>query len=633
MVSAIAFGFAAAQFRTDNVAAPVLQKRLNYADVEGVVVELELRDRRYRLTLSNLEIAGLGATETPARIRITLAKKFLGSATVGDRIRLRARLLPPPEPMIAGGFDFSRFAFFKRLGAVGFALGRPRLVEQVHTNGYGDRLSIWIAGARQLLGQRIRDAVGDGNAGIAVALMTGDRSGIDLRTWEQLRNSGLAHLMAISGLHMGLIAGWLFFFVRLLLVLPRRVALKRPIKKWAAIVAFLGAFIYLVITGATVPTQRAFVMIAIVLLAIIFDRAPVSMRLVAVAAMVVLLAAPESLLSASFQMSFAAVVALIAIYEAVAPRLGIWRRGAPWWRRGLLYLAGVALTTLVASSATAPFALYLFNQIALLGIAANLIAVPVMAFLVMPSALIAYLMIPFGLEWLPLMIMDLAIDVVMAAAEMVASRPYAVFRYPTPPTIFLVLIVLGGLWLCLWHGRWRYLGMLAIAVGIGSAGAARVPDIFAESSGKLVAVRDPDGGLRLSSNRRSTRVAREWYRKAGLRVPTAGQHRQLRCDTIGCTANVKGRLLVYLFDGQGFEEDCPIADIIVSAIPVRGNCIGPKIVIGRFDLWREGAHAIYLDGEAFRSEAASETRGQRPWVRLRGRRNRSGRSNSAASGR
>ena len=338
-----------------------------------------------------------------------------------------------------------------------------------------------------------------------------------------MRNSGLAHLLAISGLHIGLVASILFVAVRGLLALVEPLALRHPIKKWAASVALAGAFGYLLLTGATVPTQRAFLMVALVLVAVLTDRSAFSMRTVALAAMAILVLRPESLLSVSFQMSFAAVVALIATYETLGARFAGWRRSAAWPRRVLLYLLGVGLTTVVASLATMPFAAYHFNQVAHYGLAANLLAVPLTALWIMPWGVATYVLLPFGLEALALAPMGWGIEAVVGIAETVAAWSGSISRLVAPAPAALALVSLGGLWLCLWVGRWRLWGVAAICDGLLIGLAARPPDILIDGRGDVAEVRDGAGGLRLSSARANGFRTETWLRRLSVpaRWPTA----------------------------------------------------------------------------------------------------------------
>ncbi len=399
-------------------------------------------------------------------------------------------------------------------------------------------------------------------------------------------------------------------------------ALRYPIKKWAAAAAIIGAFAYALVAGATVPTQRAFLMIAIVLLAVIFDRRGLSMRLVAWAAFVILLLSPESLLGASFQLSFAAVTALIAVYEVVRDRRRFGDKGPPEWQRtALLYVAGVALTTVIAGTATAPFVVYHFNRLAAFGLAANIIAVPVTALWIMPWSVAAFALMAFGLENLALSPMGWGIEVVIRVAETVSGWPGAVTLLPAMPMWGLVLIALGGLWLCLWRQRWRLWGALGVAAGLMTLALIRPPDVLVDGKGKLLAVRRVDGGLAVSNMRAASFSRQMWHRRAGqedssLVWPRHGLSRdeRLSCDGLGCIYQARGLMVALVRHPAALADDCSIADVVVSTVPVRRPCPSAKRVIDRFDLWRQGGHALWLDGGRVRVESVNSRRGRRPWV-------------------
>ena len=352
-------GFAVAQWRTISVAAPMLTERLGPTGVSGRVIRVESFPKGARITLEKPRISRLQPDLTPERIRLRLRGRQppLGP---GDWVRLRAMVMPPAPPAAPGAFDFQRQSYFRELGGVGFAFG-PAVVLAPSGDGGLDGLLLGLERVRQGIAARVKAGLDGVPGAISVALMTGDRSAIPEDTMAAMRDSGLAHLLAISGLHVGLVAGILFVGLRGFLALVPPLALRFPIKKWAAAAAIMGAFAYGMVAGATVPTQRALLMIGLVLAAVLFDRRGISMRTVAWAAVIVLLFRPESLLGPSFQLSFAAVVALIAAYEVVRDRRRF--NGPPSWHRKIVfYIAGVALTTLVAGLATAPFAAFHFKR-------------------------------------------------------------------------------------------------------------------------------------------------------------------------------------------------------------------------------------------------------------------------------
>ncbi|MEE9545598.1 MAG: ComEC/Rec2 family competence protein, partial [Rhodospirillales bacterium] len=347
-----AAGFTVAQWRTAAVAEPMLSKRLGPTGVSGRIVAVERFPKGSRISLERLRIARLGPQRTPAMVRLRLQGRQ-PAIGAGDWIRVRAVLSPPPPPAAPGAFDFQRQSYFRRLGAVGFAFGPVELIAKGRDRGL-DSLSLGLERLRQGIADSVMAGLHGRPGTIAAALMTGTRKAIEPKTITAIRDAGLAHLLAISGLHVGLVAAILFVGLRGALALAPPLALRYPIKKWAAAAAIIGAFAYALLAGATVPTQRAFLMIGLVLLAVLFDRRGLSMRLVAWAAFVILLLTPESLLGASFQLSFAAVTALIAAYEVVRDRRRFGNKGPPKWpRTALLYVAGVALTTVIAETATA----------------------------------------------------------------------------------------------------------------------------------------------------------------------------------------------------------------------------------------------------------------------------------------
>ncbi len=624
---AVCSGVLAGQLRTLAVDAPILPQGVAAVTLTGEILEVEAKGKGSRVLLHR--VAGLPVAPVPRIIRVKLAGSH-ADLQAGERIRLRAKLAPPPGPAAPGAFDFARQAYFQQLGAVGFSLGRPQRLapvadesaRRVYVRDLFARWRIYWSGARQAVAARVEAALPEEQATVATALMTGQRGEIPEAVMEDMRQSGLAHLLAISGLHMGLVAGLLFFAVRAALALFPVLALTYPIKKWAAVVAGFGAFCYLFLAGASVPSQRAFIMVSIVLLAILVDRRAFSLRLVAWAALAVLLMAPESLLSVSFQMSFAAVIALVAVYEALGQEARLRISQRRFVVRLVLYLGGVCLTSLIAALATGPFAAYHFNRIAIYGLAANFIAVPMTAFWIMPWSIVAFLLMPLGLESWALNPMGWGIELILTVAAEVASWPGAAPLVAYMPRTALLAIVAGGLWLCLWQRVWRLAGLLPIALGLVLAATAPTPDLLVSGSGRLMALKGPDGGLWLSSRRVERFTAGVWKRRgghAGETVwPTAGQAAagDIACDSLGCIFKSKGETVAFVRDGRALMEDCAVASVLISVEPLRDRpCRRPKLVIDRFDLWREGPHAIWLGNGKITVRSVAEVRGDRPWSR------------------
>jgi competence protein ComEC len=520
-----------------------------------------------------------------------------------------------------GAFDFGRRAYFQRIGGYGFAFGGPTLLTKAEETDFAQ----WLAELRQSIAARVWATLPGDRGAIAAALMVGQRGAISDAALEAMRDAGLAHLLAISGLHMGLAAGWLFLLVRGLLALLPRIALYYPIKKWAALAAAAGALFYLGLAGAPIPTIRAFIMVTTVLAAVLLDRRALSLRLVAWAAFLVLLLLPESLVSVSFQLSFAAVVALIAVYERLAFRG--WSRAAEasWPGRTAIYIGSVALTSLIASLATAPFAAYHFNRLVLYGVLANLLAVPLTAFWIMPWALAALLLMPFGWEQLALVPMGWGIAWLLAIAEAVAAWPGAFLAIKAMPLTALLAFTFGGLWLAIWQRPWRYARLGLLAAGLLFTVFSRTPDVWVNDDGRLFGVKGDDGRLYLSSRRVGRFDAEIWQRRAalaeqaGFPADGAALNGSLRCDPLACLYRHAGQVVAFVKDPRALWDDCPVATALISQEPVRPrSCPEPEVMVDRFDLWRAGAASLTLDPQGIRLRTVRAERGERPWVLQRG---------------
>ncbi|CCG41436.1 ComEC/Rec2 family competence protein [Magnetospirillum molischianum] len=615
---ALAVGFFAAQVRTALVAAPVIERASGALMLEGRVVEVErLPEGALRVTFDRLVLEREEPILVPERVRLRLKPGFPPFA-VGDRLRMRAMLMPPPHPSLPGAFDFARFSWFKRLGAIGTALGQPEIVAAAEPSSRG--FSVAVNDLRHRLTERIVAVLSGDRGAVAAALITGDQMPISAPMMQAYRDSGLAHILSISGLHISLAAGLVFVGLRALLALIPPLALRYPIKKWAAALAILFAWGYTLLAGSPVPAQRSFLMIALVLLAVLLDRTALTMRPVALAAALVLLIEPEELIGPSFQMSFAAVIALIAWYETQTPRQAAWRAAHPGLLAGIgLYVAGIALTTLIAGSVTAIFAIYHFNRFAVWSVLANMLAVPLTGFWVMPWALVLFLLLPFGLEAVALVPMGWGVEAVNQVAIWVAGWPGAAVTTPTLSMTGLVAFTLGGCWLCLWTKRWRWWGLVPMVLGMASLVLADPPDLLVDGRGAAMAVRTADGYLLL--NGKGGRILKEtWSRRAGPEAPerwprqSNSRDGRLRCDPVGCLWRAEGRVVALIRDETAIETACAGAGIVVSAVPLRGTCRGATLVIDRFDLWRRGAHAVWLRPGGVQVETVAEAQGNRPWA-------------------
>ena len=390
--------------------APMLERRLGPVALTGRVIDVDLLDRGWRVIIAPDPLPGLAASEQPRRVRLHIAPSS-DELRPGDRLQVKAMLFPVPGQVLPGGRDMQRELYFVGIGGVGYSYGGARRIIAPGDASEGGGWREWLLQLRNEMTRRIAAVLPGPTGGVASAVITGKRGTMPEEVKQAFRDSGLSHLLAIAGLHLGLVGGFVFFTVRGGLALIPWVALRYPIKKITALVTLIVLFCYLMISGAAIPTQRAFVMTGIVFVAVLIDRLRISMRICALAAMVVLVLDPASLVGVSFQMSFGAVVALIAVYEKWGAQLArLFHRGG-FGHKALGYCGAVAVTTVVATIGTEPFAIYHFHHLVLYSPLANVIAVPISAMWTLPWGVVACLLMPFGLEALALTPMGWGIDV------------------------------------------------------------------------------------------------------------------------------------------------------------------------------------------------------------------------------
>ena len=600
--------------RAHSVAGPVLGWRY-YGPVEGTVVEIDRSGSdKPRLTLEDVVLRDVSPERTPHRVRLSLHGEGPGAEPVpGMRAMTTGHLSPPGGPVEPGGFDFARHAWFEGLGAVGYTRV-PLLVAGPPERGVG----LLVTRVRMRLSAAMQAALPGETGAFAAAVTTGDRSGMSPETIEALRDSNLAHLLAISGLHMGLLTGFVFAALRTGLALVPPVALRWHTKKVAAVVALVAAAIYLALSGGSVATERAFVMVAVMLVAVLLDRRAISMRSVALAAVIVLVLRPEALMGPGFQMSFAATLALVAAFGAMRRPPGKRRRRLPGWARPA---AGVLMSSFVAGMATAPIAAAHFNQMAHYGLLANLLSVPVMGSVVIPAAVVAALLWPVGLSAPALWVMGIGIDWILLVAGRVAHTAGAVTLVPSPPAAFLPTLVAGALFVALWRGPWRLAGLAPMALALLLWTQAERPIGLISESGGLVGWMGTEGRA-LSKARGDGFVAKVWLENDG--DPAPQEEAALRGDGGEGWESVTlpdGRALRHLPGKAGPErapEACRDGAILVlnhpwDRAPPRGTTSQSCDVLDPDTLRETGAVALIAEGSELRLVTAREVSGRRLW--------------------
>ncbi|MFV2002052.1 MAG: ComEC/Rec2 family competence protein [Paracoccaceae bacterium] len=582
-----------------------------YGPVQGRIVMIDRSaSGAVRLTLDRVVLRNMAPAKTPARIRVSLQGQqgYIDPAP-GLTVILTGSLAPPGGPVEPGGFDFQRIAWFDRLGAVGYTRTPVLAIRAPERGG----IALRVFRARMRISAWVQANMPGRAGAFATAVMTGDRSAMQPGDVEALRASNLSHLLAISGLHMGLLTGFVFASLRYLLAAMAWLSLRLPAKKVAAVGALLAGAAYLALSGGNVATERAFVMVAVMFTAVLLDRRAITLRAVAVAAVIVLVLRPEVLPEPGFQMSFAATTALVAVFGALRGWRGV---NVPRLARPVL---AVVISSAVAGLATAPFAAAHFNRFADYGLLANLLSVPLMGLVVMPGAVLSAVLAPFGLGWIGLAMMKPAIDWILGVANWVAGLDGALSYVPAPPVWVLPLLALGLLWLILWQGGWRArgVGLVPAALAFIIWMNAERPVLLISDTGGLVGVMTPAGRV-LNKPRGEGFAARIWLENDGdgAQQAVASGRSGYAGDKGSLQFQVAGKTFVHLY-GRGaldrLSVGCAGADFVILAAVLEAGGNYPCRIIDRTALGKLGSVAIFEAADGLRLVGAKEVAGRRLW--------------------
>ena len=613
-LAAAFLGFSAGVWRVASVAGPVLA-RTTIAPLAGLVEALDEREGGARLIVRVESFGDLTEAARPRRVRVSYRTAQI--VRPGDAIRATARLLPPPEAARPGGYDFARDAYFRGIGAVGSLTGKVEIRSPSASLPQGLRLAASIDEARNTLTRRITDAIGGQAGAVAAALVTGKRGLISEETNAVLRAAGIYHVVSISGLHMVLAAGVVFWLVRAGLALVPILALAWPIKKIAAGAAMLGVTAYCAFSGWDVAAERALIMTLVMLGAILVDRPALSMRNLALAAIIALAREPEALLGPSFQMSFGAVAGLIACAPLLDGRL-FRREGGSWLTRALSWLVAVSVgtlaTTLVAQIATAPFATYHFQTAQPFGLVGNALTLPLVSLAVMPAAVLGMLAYPFALDRPVWWLMGLAVRGMLDISAWISGFGQANVVLPAFGTGALTLLALALLMATLPVSRLRALAVLPAALGLAFAATPARFDLYVDRDGGGAALRGSDGRLAVLG-RPPGFVLEQWLKADGdaRRAAEVSGGPDVRCDRLGCTMTAPdGRKVALVTDKRAFAEDCVRAHILISRLSAPPGCAAP-LRIDRAHLAVHGATAIRLGGTGPEVVTARGADSPKPW--------------------
>ena len=550
----------------------------------------------------------------PPHLRVNIADSDVPAGlNVGATIRLGARLMPPPTPAVPGAYDYSAVAWFDGIGGTGRGFAPVTIVTPAATPE---------ATLRQRLSRHIQASAPGGAGAIAAALATGDQGAIPQDDADAMRKSGLAHLLSVSGLHITAVVIAAMFLVTRLLALSPWMALRFRLPLIAAGAGALAAIGYTILTGAEVPTLRSCVAALLVLVALMLGREAITLRLVAAGALIVLLVYPESVAGPSFQLSFAAVAAIVALHEH--PRVRGWflKREERRLRKIGRELGSLLLTGVVVELALLPISLFHFHKAGVYGAVANIIAIPLTTFVTMPLEALALLFDCVGAGapfwWLTAR----SLDLLLWLAHSAASLPGSSAALPSMPAGAFALMVIGGLWIGLWRTRWRRLGAIPFAIGAIWALLTPAPYLLVTGDGRHVAVRTADGGLALLRDRTGDYVSDMMSENSGAEGEPMllSDQPDARCSRDLCLAEREAggrrwRILAtrstYLVPADELIGACATADIVISERQLPRGCKPRWLRLDRATLARTGGVAIALSNGSIRTVRHGPT--DHPW--------------------
>lgn len=624
LLACFALGAAVAKLRTSAVEAPIAPAMARPTVVEGWIIDVDSPGAAGpRVVIAPVRVEGLGPEQTPVRLRATVR----GAAPEpGEAVRLFALINPPPAPASPGAYDFGRNAYFQSMGGVAFTLGETRPA-YLPPPPWNVRAAMAVNGLRFDLATRIVGRLGGRTGGVAAAMTTGHEAWLDAAQVDVMRDSGLAHILSISGLHMAVVGGFSFFLVRLLVAAWPWLALRVSGKKVAAWAGLGAVGIYLVVSGHPPPAERAAITASIAFIAILLDRQAISMHALAVAAFAVLLIQPEAIVTPGFQMSFAATAALVALAEAwpARPR----EISAPWVillvQRASAWLGIAVMASLVAGAATGPFALQHFNRTAMYGLAANLATAPLSDFIIMPSLALGGLLEPLGLGGPFLWLAGQGIGMMLAIGEWTAGLPGAVRTVASAPGFVLPIAFLGVLFCCLWRGPLRWLG-LPFAAAVMLWPRDPPPDLWIGDGGTNAAWIAAGEAVVMRPGVRQFAVD-VWTRRRGV-SPAARATEGWACTRFSCAPASAGAGPLAMWWGRraptpeqvdALCRSAPVISVRATLAALPPSCDG-RLVLDGADYARGGAVELWRDGPAsanrWRAVWSSEVRGDRPWSRI-----------------
>lgn len=601
-------GFIAASYRINSIASPVIDTKIGPITITGTLEQFEKKDNLIRLYLRDIDGINI------SKARLTVRSHIKDKLYIGDRISLKAVLMPPSLPSYPNSFDFARFVYFKQIGAIGYGTSSVKVISRE-----GKDLSFLdqINNLRKIIANRIYKVIPKQEGTIVAGLLVGESKEIEEKDYNAMRIAGTAHLVAISGMHIAVVAGIAFIFAKLLLLCFKRFTTKLHLKRIAAVMAILFSFFYLVITGMPVSAQRAFITSSIFFISIIFYRDTDALYSLATAAVIILIIIPEALFSPSLQMSFAACIALITTFRATN---NIFKnKNKSLICKSIFYIFNLILASATASIATAPFIIYHFNQFSFLGILANLICVPLNDFFIMPLGIIGLILMPLQLERWPLKLMEYGINVMLNVSHYIASLPNASMYFPSFSNSSIVIIAISIIIICIGRSKWlKYLSII-VTIGICCANTLcyDIPDIIVSESGlfavrgSIISKENHKNELILSSlksNRYNRNIWKQALGQNNFSNKAINKHNINNCNSEICIAEN-----IVILNTSSYWY-CKPVELFINISDDR-VCNEAKYNITLYELYKYGTHTVKIKDNIIVEKVSDFININAPWYK------------------
>lgn len=505
IIISFCFGIGISKYRNLSINAKSLDSSFT-TTVEGKISSIKPTTNGWQIVLTDVFLPKKHHNLS-SNIRLNLKDEYIQKEMLmtGNKISVFTFLNPTPPSVLPGGYDFALYNYFSSIGAVGYVLKSPQLLEKGTSN-----IGIKIQNLRHAIYTRLISVMGDNAGNFASAILIGESKGLNREIMQNMRYAGISHILCVSGLHLSLVASLLFISSRFLLNLSNSIAFRMDIKLISAVISLIGSFLYLMLSGMQIAATRAFVMTSIFILSVIIGRSPYPLRSIAIAAGVILATNPEYIMHPSFQLSFVAVLSLITGFEIYMKNKQILGDSKGIIASIKIYLFANIYSSLLASLATTPIVIYHFYISSNYSVLSNLLAVPVMSFFIMPISIISLILMPFGMDYYLLKILEYVINIIINFADIVVQLPGSIlyFGYITPWSLFIYMV--GLFWLTLWQKKWRHIGWLILTFSIILMFKSPKPDVIFDHNNNILGIKNADGKLEIHGKRVSKFTQHYW---------------------------------------------------------------------------------------------------------------------------